>query len=354
MAVVDIPSSSACVEVSIINGGWGHGLPCGSWFDPAFKGLDTFSLCSYAFLVTHDDGARRRQVLFDLGIRKDWQNLVPRVTKLFKMHDARVVVEDDVSDILEKNGVDLNGIEAIVWSHLHWDHTGNPSKFPATTKVIVGPGIKDRYMPGWPANLSAEFKQEDIMGKKVVEISRGDFNVSIGGFRGYDYFGDGSFFLLDAPGHSLGHINALARTNSDPESYMFLAADSIHFGGEFRPSNLLPLPDTIRDGKPPLPDPCADEVLLKMHPTQSRVEPFLTLSSTFPEDLSLAEETIKSLQEFDADARVLILFSHDVTLFDTLPYFPKNANDWLKTGMKESTRWAFLSDLYGMIHGVSH
>jgi hypothetical protein len=42
-------------------------------------------------------------------------------------------------------------------------------------------------------------------GRKLEEIdfSRGEQRVKIGRFDACDYFGDGSFFILDAPGVSL-------------------------------------------------------------------------------------------------------------------------------------------------------
>ncbi len=57
-------------------------------------------------------------------------------------------------------------------------------------------------MPGWPLNPNAEFKEEDIRGHEVIEISKSDFNIDVGGMKGHDYFRDGSFYLLDAPGVS--------------------------------------------------------------------------------------------------------------------------------------------------------
>jgi hypothetical protein len=73
------------------------------------------------------------------------------------------------------------------------------SKFPTSVKVLVGPGIMDKYAPGWPENPIAEFKQSDIAGHEFVELLRTQFNINVGGMGGYDYFGDGSLYLLDAP-----------------------------------------------------------------------------------------------------------------------------------------------------------
>lgn len=42
-----------------------------------------------------------------------------------------------------------------------------------------------------------------------------------------DYFGDGSFYVIDSPGHLGGHINVLARTSADG-SWIFLGGDTCH------------------------------------------------------------------------------------------------------------------------------
>ena len=58
-------------------------------------------------------------------------------------------------------------------------------------------------MPGWPTNASSEFNEADIYGHNVVELSQSKFNVDVGGMRCFDYFEDGSFYVLLAPGVSL-------------------------------------------------------------------------------------------------------------------------------------------------------
>ncbi|KAI1487115.1 beta-lactamase-like protein [Biscogniauxia mediterranea] len=389
-STVEIPPSTATVSVSIINTGWVRGIPCSKWFSPRFEGLDIFNMCSYAFLVTHDDAAtgRRRRVLFDMGIRKDWQNVVPTWQRIFRDRAVELKVEKDVSEILADGGVDLNDIEAMIWSHLHWDHIGNPTKFPASTKLVVGPGFKEAFMPGWPGNLRAEFTQEDVAGRTIVEISRPQFDVSVGGFPGYDYFGDGSFFILDAPGHVTGHINALARTASEPESYVFMAGDSVHFGGELRPSAQVPLPcsrGAYAAADADLPSPP-----LPLHPHHSPTTPYLSLGRSFPEDVEAADRTIRRLQAFDGDARVLVVFAHDEAFLllappdggggeengngdgdgergeeeeeeerkaRMIPQFPRPMDDWAtrKTrggrSVKDAVRWTFLGELYEIAVG---
>lgn len=84
---------------------------------------------------------------------------------------------------------------------------------------------------------------------------------------------------------------------------------------------------------------------MEMHPRGSTKLPYLGLDPRFPEDLVHAEKVIERIQEFDADPRVLVIFSHDTTIFNILEYFPKTANGWKGQGWKEAGRWRFLVDL---------
>jgi len=115
MPSLKIPAASASVSVSIIDTtSWASNLPCGNLFKPPMKGLTSFDICSYAFLVTHEDNNGRRSLLFDLGIRKDWQNMVPPMLKKFENWKADIKVEKDVADILTEGGVELEDVEAII------------------------------------------------------------------------------------------------------------------------------------------------------------------------------------------------------------------------------------------------
>lgn len=69
-------------------------------------------------------------------------------------------------------------------------------------KLVVGPGIIEKYMPGWPTVPKAEFHLADVEygTRPVVELSKDMFTLDVGGLRAYDYFEDGSFYVLDAPG----------------------------------------------------------------------------------------------------------------------------------------------------------
>jgi hypothetical protein len=75
------------------------------------------------------------------------------------------------------------------------------SLFPPLTEIVVGPGFKaaPQLLPGFPKKLDSPVLVSDFAGRQLREI---DFEVSgleIGGYRAFDFFGDGSFYLLGRP-----------------------------------------------------------------------------------------------------------------------------------------------------------
>lgn len=92
--------------------------------------------------------------------------------------------------------------ELIANSHHHPDHTGNPAGFPSTTDLIVGPGFKKTFLPGYPTDPKGVILESDYAGRKLREVNFDEESggLRIGGFRAVDYFGDGSFYLLETPG----------------------------------------------------------------------------------------------------------------------------------------------------------
>ena len=82
------------------------------------------------------------------------------------------------------------------------DHTGNPTGFPSTTNLIVGPGFRETLFPAYPENPKAMISEKDLEGRTVhqLDFEKESNGLDIGGFRAIDYFEDGSFYLLEAPG----------------------------------------------------------------------------------------------------------------------------------------------------------
>lgn len=78
-----------------------------------------------------------------------------------------------------------------------------PSLFPKSTSLIVGPGFKSNTQtyPGYPVHPDSLVCQDAMEGRDLVELEF-DEGLEIGGFRAVDFFGDESFYLLQASGHS--------------------------------------------------------------------------------------------------------------------------------------------------------
>lgn len=87
----------------------------------------------------------------------------------------------------------------------------------------------------------------------------------------------GSFCILDAPGHCTGHITALACVCLEPESFILMAGDSVHLGGELRHSLLTLFLDIVHADRYTY----AAEELLKIHSRSSPTLPFTRLRSNF-------------------------------------------------------------------------
>lgn len=87
---------------------------------PSMPGFDIVQgIPSWSFLIEHSSG---RKVLFDLGVRKDWENMAPLIARMIKKNKWGVEVEKNVIEVLEEGGVKRGDIEAIVWRSALSEH----------------------------------------------------------------------------------------------------------------------------------------------------------------------------------------------------------------------------------------
>lgn len=113
------------------------GFPASSFVEPLVPGFDTMNVGSYAYLIRHPgSNTKYGTVVFGLGVRKDWENSPETFVAGIKDSRCGISVDKDVATILRENGQDLGEVGAIIWSHWHFDHAGDPQTFPRTTDLI--------------------------------------------------------------------------------------------------------------------------------------------------------------------------------------------------------------------------
>ncbi|KAG1746668.1 uncharacterized protein EDB91DRAFT_1236099 [Suillus paluster] len=177
---------------------------------------ENISCPSLAFSLRHSE--TNSWVVFDLGIRRDLEGYTPISQARIKDMGFAPVVNQTVAESLVKGGVSLDQVETVIVSHLHWDQA----------TFVVGEGCKDLLASGYPTNPDSLFSSTALPLERTRFISPSDFSGFIGPFPlALDYFGDGSMYIIDAPGHIGGHINVLARTSSDG-AWILLGGDSAH------------------------------------------------------------------------------------------------------------------------------
>ncbi|KAJ5774832.1 hypothetical protein N7457_009728 [Penicillium paradoxum] len=185
---------------------------------------------SMAWLISH--GPSKTNLVFDLGIKKDVQNYPPAVYERMKRL-VHADVPQDVFESLEKGGLDVQSdINTVIFSHMHYDHTGDPSKFGPGVKFVVGPGA-GRFIRGpqsYPEDPNSPYDSRGFPLDGVLELPDGndsDYWSPLGPFpAAHDWFGDGSVYLIHAPGHLSRHPNLLV--HDEENGWVYLAGDTAH------------------------------------------------------------------------------------------------------------------------------
>ena len=207
------------------------------------------------------------------------------------------VVPKDAVDILQEGPIPPSSITTIVFSHLHFDHTGDCTKYPQA-EVLVGPGGHAATFPGWPAAAKSPFSSSVLDHPQFRELNlTTDEWAPFGPFpRAHDFFGDGSFFLIDTPGHMPGHLGGMALTAQ--EEWVFMGGDCCHHR-------------SLLEGRRPM---------------SVTVGPNGTAS--FHRDPAAAMRTIEKIRALDKRGNVLVALAHDASLEGRMPEYPHPLNGW--------------------------
>lgn len=219
------------VKVSALHGGT-FTLPLNVFISDALE-TDRSLVPSLSFLLVHDDGrGERTNILFDLGLRRNVDDYIVPVRDHIKFRQPMITLPD-VRQTLVDGGLDPSDIKHVIISHVHWDHTGTPADYPQA-QFWVGSGALNVLENGLGSHMShSHFESELFSGLHVEEFpkppvdgEKGDGWEKLGNFWVYDFKGDGSIWVVDAPGHLPGHVNLLARL--EQKRWIYLVGDACH------------------------------------------------------------------------------------------------------------------------------
>ncbi len=162
-----------------------------------------------AFAVVQPSGV----TLFETGVG---QPDLPGATSVFGawLHDRDKVVSRPIDRELERHGIGLGDVRAIVNSHLHWDHCGGNPLFPGVP-IYVQAAECDAARQGGRAYTVPEWV--DFPGAELVVV---DGDTIIGrGLR-----------ILSTPGHTAGHQSLIVDTR---EGRVALAGQAVYLRTEY-------------------------------------------------------------------------------------------------------------------------
>ncbi|OQU95875.1 hypothetical protein CLAIMM_02039 [Cladophialophora immunda] len=199
---------------------------------------------SMCFLIEHPvagSPGKSERIVFDLGIKRDLSAYAPGMQPHISKRQP-IVTSPDTKESLAKGGLDAaKDIDYVMLSHVHWDHIGTPSDYTGSN-FIVGSGTFYILEHGAPHYTKAMMEVKPLPTDRTQELpptpnsthkdqafvhqtSHKWQRISTLA-NAVDFFGDGSFYLVDSPGHLRGHMNALLRVA--PDKWVYLGGDCCH------------------------------------------------------------------------------------------------------------------------------
>lgn len=222
-----LPSAAkdqAYIDVSVLRAGLLE-IPREWAIDIALPG-ERLKSPTLSFLLHHSK--TRDTFVFDLGVRRDWQNATPAVVGIVKHMQFEIEVPQDVVESLAAGNLSPDDIKHVCISHLHLDHFGNPAYFTKSI-FVVGEGCRELLSDHvYPKDPTSAIPSDPLPLDRTTFLDLSS-SPPIGPFEhALDFYGDGSLYIVDAgPAHIPGHINILARTSPDG-GWVYLAGDTAH------------------------------------------------------------------------------------------------------------------------------
>ncbi len=172
------------------------------------------------YLLKHPKGL----VLFDTGLHKSMQtDAKGRLGVMAPLFDIDFEENEDIAARLAALDVDVNDIDYIVNSHLHFDHCGGNDAIPNSPVVVQRLELEAASNPDIARQVGF-FNQDWDHGHDFI-LADGE----------YDIFGDGSIVCVPTPGHTPGHHSLKVKTE---QGEVVLAGDACYLRKSLEDSHL--------------------------------------------------------------------------------------------------------------------
>lgn len=146
-------------------------------------------------------------------------------------------------------------------------------------------------------------------------------------------------------------MGALARTTTNPDTFIFMAGDLIHHGGQLRPSPYLQIPTRLSNPSNDIQMTDLGSLFEKLllSRTGSMEKPFFLSTDMQVVDEVGLMSTRRKAQQVDARDDIWLICAHDPTISEVVEFFPASANGWKAKGWRDKTFWSFLGDFRGAV-----
>jgi glyoxylase-like metal-dependent hydrolase (beta-lactamase superfamily II) len=119
--------------------------------------------------------------------------------------------KDAIVSQLRAFGIEPSRVKTILATHLHLDHVGGACDFPNAEVVCTARELAAYH--GFPRDLG--YRAADLARASRMRVLSLDAGPTYGFAQSADVFGDGEVVLLDARGHTPGHVAVALRTRTE-------------------------------------------------------------------------------------------------------------------------------------------
>ena len=184
-------------------------------------------LTRFQAVFVHFQHPQHGSFLIDTGYGQHFFEAVKTFPERFYSWITPVHLDINVNaaTVLADHNIDPSKVSKIFVSHFHADHIASLRDFPKAKFVYAGEPYQrilkhSRFLQVKHAFLKALLPDDfESRGEAFSEKDLNQHQPFLGDLKTLDYFGDGSFLIIDLPGHADGHLGYYLNIEPEPILY---------------------------------------------------------------------------------------------------------------------------------------